>query len=69
MIQTNTLHTYKLNNGTLVLGKLVKGKVQPLTFSNNLQAETQQVLTAATGVACSVYVPAGSRVRYVKVNN
>lgn len=57
---------YKLNNGTLVLGKTYKGKVHPMTFTNSLQAETQQVLTAATGVKCSVYQPAGSRIRYIR---
>jgi hypothetical protein len=71
MKETNTpaaLHTYKLNNGVTVLGKLHKGKVHPMTFSNNLQAEVQQVLTAATGVQCSVHIPAASRIRYIRIN-
>jgi hypothetical protein len=64
-----TILTYKLNTGITVLGKMHNGKIIPCTYVNNLQAETNQVLTAATGIACSVYQSPVSRTRYVRIDN
>lgn len=61
------LQTVKLNNGTEVLAKEYKGKLHAATFVNNLQAETNQVLVAATGVICDIYTPAMSRIKYIRI--
>lgn len=62
------LTTTTLNNGTKVLAvNDKKYGIRAKQFTNNTQANVQEVLLMAQGFNCSVYSPFGSRVKYIKI--
>ena len=61
--------TTTLRNGTKVLAKVTKFGVNAYTYSNDKQASKKQIELSILGIDCNVYIPFGSPVRFIKINN
>lgn len=64
---TQEILTTNLRNGVKVLAKNTQFGINAYTYSNDKQAGLKQIQLSNLGIECSVYIPCGSSVRFIKL--
>lgn len=63
----NEILTTQLRNKTVVLAKVDQFGVNAVTYVNDKQANKKEMELKQQGIDCTVYIPYGSRIRFIQI--